>query len=210
MEGQGQRRKERHGRASRFLFCRSSGRLHFPTLIGIGVIRDLTVQQADDAGGIFFGQFRIVSHHNDQAILGDIFEDLHNLHAGGGVQSTRRLVGQKNFGIVDQGAGNGHALHLSARELAGPLMHLIRESHLGKRIRGTAAPLRPGYTGERQCQFHVGKYRLVRDQIVALEHESDRVIPIGIPILILVFFCGSAGDDQITRGVPIQAADDIQ
>ena len=48
------------------------------------------------------------------------------------------------------------------------------------------------------------------DQIVALEHKAYGVVAIAVPIPVLVVLGGTAIDDQITVGVLIQTADNIQ
>ena len=48
------------------------------------------------------------------------------------------------------------------------------------------------------------------DQVIALEHKADGVVPVGIPVLVSVFFCGDPVDDQISGIVAVQSPDDIQ
>ena len=47
------------------------------------------------------------------------------------------------------------------------------------------------------------------DQVIALEHKADGVVPVGVPVAVCVFFCGDAVDDQIAAVVAIQTADDV-
>ena len=61
-----------------------------------------------------------------------------------------------------------------------------------------------------QRQLHIGQHTLVGDQIVALEHEAHRMIAVGVPIPALVLTGGAAADDQVTAGIAVQAADDVQ
>ena len=81
----------------------------------IGIVGDLTVRQVDDARGVLVRQLGIVRDHNNQTVARDFLEQVHNLHGRCGIQGAGRLVCQHNLGIVDQGAGDGHALHLPAR-----------------------------------------------------------------------------------------------
>ena len=49
----------------------------------------------------------------------------------------------------------------------------------------------------------------MRNQIITLEDKSDRMISVGIPVAVFVFFRGNPVDDQISAVVTIQSADDI-
>ena len=55
-----------------------------------------------------------MGNHDDQTVLGNLLEYLHDLNAGLGVKSTGRLIGKDNVGIVDQSSGYSHTLHLTA------------------------------------------------------------------------------------------------
>ena len=50
----------------------------------------------------------------------------------------------------------------------------------------------------------------MRDQVIALEHETDRVVTVGIPVAVLIFFRGDAVDDQVAAVIAVEAADDIK
>ena len=89
-------------------------------------------------------------------------------------------------------------------------MHLIAESHLLQRVLCAFSALALRHTGDRQRQLHVGQHRLVRDEVVALEHEADRVVAVGVPVPIPVFFRRNAVDDQIAAVVTVEAADDVE
>ena len=171
---------------------------------------DDAVAQTDDAGGILFGQLRVVGDHDHKAVFGHLLQQLHDLNAGLAVQCTGGLVRQQDVGIVHQSAGNGHPLHLTAGHLAGMLVQLVSQTHLFQCLGGPAAALRTRNAGNGQCQLHVGEHRLVGNQIVALEHKTNGVVAVGVPVAVGVFFGGNTVDDQITAVVAVQAADDVQ
>ena len=116
VEGEGERRDKGHRGALALLDGALANRFLAPKrcLKGQGIIDHTAVAQLDDASGVSLRQLGIVRDHDDQLILGDLLEDLHDLHAGGRVQRTGGLVGKENIGVVDDGAGNGHTLHLTA------------------------------------------------------------------------------------------------
>lgn len=84
-----------------------------------GVGNDFAVPDFDDAVGIG-GNAGVVRDHND-GMPGFVqpADDFHHIFAAGGIECAGRLVGEDDFSAVHQGAGDGDALLLSAREFAG-------------------------------------------------------------------------------------------
>ena len=68
----------------------------------------------------------------------------------------------------------------------------------------------PGDAADRQGKLDVGQDALVRDQVVGLEDEADRVIAVGIPVSVLVILGRDVVDDQVAVIVAVEAADDVQ
>ena len=50
----------------------------------------------------------------------------------------------------------------------------------------------------------------MRNEVIALKYKANGVIAIGVPITVLKILGGFPIDDQISAGIPIQAADDVQ
>ena len=148
--------------------------------------------------------------HDDQLLFGNLFQDLHDLHAGDRIERAGGLVGQQNVGIVDQRAGDRHALHLTAGHLVGLFVQLVTKADLLQRVNGAGTALLAGHARKGERQLHVGKHGLVHDQVIALEYKADRVIAIGIPVGIAVLLGGATANDQITAGVAVKTANDIQ
>ena len=48
------------------------------------------------------------------------------------------------------------------------------------------------------------------NQVVALEHKADGMVPIGVPVPITEFLGGFSVDDEVAGGIAIQTADDVQ
>ena len=59
----------------------------------------------------------------------DVADQLEDLARRLGVERARGLVAEQNFGVRGEGAGDGHALLLSAGELRGIGLGLILEPH---------------------------------------------------------------------------------
>ena len=179
-------------------------------LQGIGVIRDLPVLKTDNAVGVLLGEFRVVGDHDDQAVVGHFLEKVHDLNRCLGVQSSGGLVGQEDLGIVYQGARDGYALHLSAGHLVGLLVGLLPEADFFQGVQSHLPALVSGDAADRQCQLDVLQDSLVGDQVVGLEDKADRVVAVGVPVAVLVFFGRYAVDDQIAGVVAVQSAYDIE
>ena len=114
IEGQGKRGQEAHrGTAHRLGLANFFGARDERTRIG----DHFTIRELDNAGRVLVRKLRVMGHHDDQTVLSDVSQEVHDLDAGLGVKSTGRFVCQENFRIVDQGARNGNALHLTARKL---------------------------------------------------------------------------------------------
>ena len=177
---------------------------------GVGIRTDDAVLQPDDAGGVLLGQLGVVGDHDHQPVPGHFLQQFHHLDAGLAVQRTGGLVRQQDVGVVHQGAGDGHALHLAAGHLAGVLVQLAAQAHILQRFGRPAAALGLGDAGDGQGQLHIGQHRLVRDEVVALEHKADGVVAVGVPVAVGVLPGGDAVDDKVAAVVAVQAADDVQ
>ena len=77
------------------------------------------------------GDIVLVRHQHDGiAFRVQRCEQRHDLVAGGGVERAGGLVGQQDRRIVHQRPGDGHALALAARKLAGLVQHAVFQIHL--------------------------------------------------------------------------------
>ena len=209
VEAQRQRGEDGHGGAAHIPVLR--GRLNrLIHLKGHGIRLDHTVLQVDDTGGILLRQLRVMGHHDHQAVFGHLLEQLHDLNTGLTVQRTGGLVGQQNIRVIHQRPGDGHPLHLAAGHLTGLFVALMSQSHLLQRSLGPAAALRLGHAGDGERQLHIGQHRLMRDQVIALEHKADGVVAVGIPVPVGVLPGGDTVDDEVAAVVPVKSADDVQ
>ena len=96
------------------------------------------------------------------------------------VQVAGRLIRQQKSGITDDGAGDGHALFLAARELLGQMVDSILEADELQRGHDVLAALRTGEFSEQQRQLHILKRGENRNEIEGLKDVSDvGVAPVG-------------------------------
>ena len=148
--------------------------------------------------------------HDDQFILRNLPQDIHDLHAGLGIKCAGRFVGQQDIGVVDQCTRNRDTLHLTAGHLGGTFAELVAEADLLECFGRTAAAFRLADAGQRQCQLDVGEHRLMRNQVIALEDETDAMVAVTVPVAVTELFGRTAIDNQVAAGILIQTADDIQ
>ena len=186
------------------------GKLCVVRLEGAGIVGDSAVPQTDDAVGILLRQFGVVRDHDHEAVFCHILQQLHDLDARLAVQCAGGLVGQQDVRVVDEGAGDGHPLHLAAGHLGGVLVQLVAQTHFLQRLGGPAAALSARHARDGQGQFDVGEDGLVGDEVIALEHEADGVVAVGVPVPVGVAAGGDAVDDELAAVVAVEAADDVE
>ena len=82
----------------------------------VGILVQSAVHELYIAVGIFFDERYLVRYHHDEFGLGDLFENVHDLHGVFRIEVTRRLVGENDIRALDERAGDCYALFLSAGE----------------------------------------------------------------------------------------------
>ena len=113
----------------------------------------------------------VVRHEHDRhAPPREGVEDVQDLRPGLRVEISRGLVGQDDRGVGDEGAGDGHALALAARELAGLVIRAMGQTH-GLEGRDCRFPRRPSLVVKRQ--LHVLERARAREEIIGLKNEPD-------------------------------------
>jgi len=142
------------------------------TLVG----GDVTVDESDDAVAITRETLVVCDHDDGGTLLVEAGEDGHDLFAGVGVEVTGGFVGEDEFGSVGQGACDGDALDLSAREFAGAVIESASDAHGGG---GDASAFGPDGTrdatvdeGERDVFGSGG----VSQEVEGLKDEADATI----------------------------------
>src|SRR5688572_14888771 len=93
-----------------------------------------------DPAGSDGGDFRIVrDEHDGAALSAKIPEKIQDRFAGVGIEIAGGFVGEDEFGIVDERAGDGDALLLAAGELAGAMFAAVFEADELERFHGAVA-----------------------------------------------------------------------
>lgn len=116
----------------------------------------------------------VCDKHDGFAALLELVEGFHDERSRGGVQVARRLVGQNDGWIVDKGARDGDALHLSARQLRYTMVPMVDRKRDGlQRVYGAHLALAARHIGVGQRQHDVFDHRQARQQIKALKDKAD-------------------------------------
>ena len=84
---------------------------------------DLSVTNVNDAVSVLRDVMLVSDEDDGVALRVQIVEQAHDFIAGFGVEITGGLVGQHDGRGIDQCAGDGHALALSAGKLVGLVVH---------------------------------------------------------------------------------------
>src|SRR6185503_13358023 len=97
---------------------------------------------------------------------------LHIVEMGG------RLVGEEQRRLVDEGAGDGDALLLPAREVAGAVLHAVAEADALEQLTGAAPRVTSPRARRPQGRGHVLERGEAGDQVEGLEHDADPMAPV--------------------------------
>ena len=143
-------------------------------------LRNQPVGKLDDARGIFRDD-ALVRDDDDREppFLVKRMEGRHDVDARLGVEIPGGLVREQETGAVDQRARNGDALLLSTGELARVMRRPLRKAHRVERRQSTVAAFasrQPLGVVEKR-QLDVLDRGCSREQVEALEHEPDLLVP---------------------------------
>src|SRR5665647_3564959 len=118
------------------------------------IARDQSVADADDALRVQ-GHFLLVRDDDDGvAPVGKALEQRHDFRAGLGIEISRRLVREQDGRLVDERAGDGDALALSAGKFVRLVMHAVGQADAGQRFKRELPPFLRRNACVNQRQFH--------------------------------------------------------
>lgn len=143
------------------------------------VADDLAVADLDDPFGAG-GDARIMGDDDDRAPLRvEFVEDAEHLLTAGRVQRTGRFVGEDHLRPVHEGARDGNALLLTARELVRAVLHLVRKAETAEKRGRARLPLPAGAPGIDRGHLHIAERGEFGQQVVALKDEAEMLPPEG-------------------------------
>ncbi len=87
---------------------------------------------------------------------------------------------------------------------------MVAQANAAQSFLRTATALATRCTGKQQSHLHIGDNALVRNKVVALEYKTNRVIAICVPVAVAVTARGASVNYQVTLGVLVKAANDVE
>jgi hypothetical protein len=129
---------------------------------------DLAAGAGGDGGGV---------GHEDEGVaaLVEVAEDRHDHGLVDGVEVAGGLVGEDQRRLVDQGAGDGDALLLAARELARQVVEALAQPDAAQGLFGFTTV---GHAVDVLGQHDVLQRGEIRDQVELLEDEADGALAV--------------------------------
>ncbi len=125
------------------------------------------------------------------------------------VEVAGRLVGEHDRRVADEGAGDGNALALAARQGAGSVQRPLGEPDGVERLAGLAQPLATRDTGVQQAVGDVLQGGEPLDEVELLEHEADAPAPHGREPAVAEAADVAPVDADGAAGRSLQCADDV-
>ena len=118
-------------------------------------------------------------HQHRRSGAVDPFEQIHDVLAGLGVEVARRLVGQQHQRPVDERAGDGDTLLLTAGQLAGQAVGLAGQAHHLQHVGHHPVDHVGALADDLQREGDVLEHRLLLQQPEVLEHAADDLAQAG-------------------------------
>ena len=92
----------------------------------------------------------------------------------------------------------------------GFLMHLVAQTDANEGLFGATQAFFARDAADGQRELDVAQDGLVHDEVVALEHEADRMVAVRVPVLVVEALGGTPVDDKVARRITVKAAQDVE
>ena len=99
---------------------------------------DEAVLYEDDSVCVVGDGLLVRDDDDRDALLVEFVKERHDFFAARGVEVAGGFVGEEDVGILHEGASDGDALLLSAREFVGEVVHAVGEADLFEDLGGIA------------------------------------------------------------------------
>src|SRR5262245_12190361 len=140
------------------------------------VSRDSAIAEAQDSPCVARHVWLVGDDDDGDAVTVQVLEQGHDLHAGPRVESASGLVGQDEYGLIDEGAGDGDALLLTAGELSGVMMLAIRQPDRRQLCLGALPSIARCRPGVEERQLDVLERGRPGQEIERLKDEADLLV----------------------------------
>ena len=147
--------------------------------------------------------------HDGVAARVQVEEKAKDLLAGAAVEVSGRLVCQEQRWLGHEGSRDRHALPLATRELSRLVLHPVLQPHSGERLDRAIAALPLAHPAVYERQLHVLQRGRPRQELEALEDESDLEIAHVRQLVVGEQADVAPGEPVTPGGRHVQAADDV-
>jgi hypothetical protein len=174
------------------------------------VVCDAAVLERYDARAVGRG-VEIMGHHDDGLALPvEAGEQQEDVLAGARIEVSRGFVGQEHGRVRDERTRNGHALHLAARELFGPVIDPFAKSDLPQK--GFCFWFDPGEGDalKQQGKAYVLCCSKNREKVEELENETYVSSPDEGEFIVGDVVERPSIDEYLAGTRLVQAADEVQ
>src|SRR5271157_206020 len=176
------------------------------------VLDDHAVLHPDHSLGVVGDVLLVRDHDDGLAGIVELAQHFHDFITGGRVQVTGGFVGQDDVGVVDQRAGDGHALLLTPGELGRPVVDSIAQADQGGELDRSLVRLVADFTASlvRQRKLDILEHGVLRDQVVRLEDEAE-VAAADLGKLVIIEPRDVAPTQEVlAAGRAVEAAQEVQ
>ena len=113
-------------------------------------------------------------HHYSCTLLGDILEQSHDVAGGLRVEISRRLIGDDDLRIVEQGTGDGHTLLFSTGELVRHLVDFLYHAYFVEHFLDALVSVLLVFPfGSLEHELEVLAHAAVVEQLEVLEDDAQ-------------------------------------
>lgn len=120
-------------------------------------------------------QFPIVGTDNDSgALFIDLGEEAHYFEGQLGVEVSRWLIGQNDFGMIDNGSSYGYTLLFSVGEMGGVFPHFVIEVNHAEGVEYFPSQFLSGESQHLENDGDIVENSFVKEQTKVLEDYSHR------------------------------------
>ena len=170
---------------------------------------DLTVANVDYSMGVVC-DIGLVGDEDDCVAFGlELVEQRHNFNTGFGIQITCGLIREDDGRTVDESAGDGDALALTARKLVGLVMHSRFQADVGEGLLCALDPLSGGCAVVYERQFNVMQRGRAREQVERLEDEPDFLVADTSEFVVVELADELAVEPVLALGGSVKAANEV-
>src|SRR5688572_16551424 len=170
---------------------------------------DQAVLEVDDGLGELRHLGLVRNHQDGDPGLVELDEEFHDLERALGIEVAGRLVGEQDFGIGHQRAGDGDALLLAARQLGRRVVGPRHEADPVERLERRLAPRGLAFAAIDQRQLDVLHRAGPREQVETLEHEAEILAPQQRALVAGERLDFGAEETKHPRSGHVEAAEDV-